>query len=97
MLHDLGNIFTRLPLKRTWHQVCRKSMDFLLVAGGWGGRETKTLTCRLCPQALLRSGDRLRMDPPCTNTTAASTYLNNPYVRKALHIPEQLPHWDMCK
>lgn len=37
------------------------------------------------------------MDPPCTNTTAASTYLNNPYVRKALHIPEQLPHWDMCK
>lgn len=50
-----------------------------------------------CPQALLRSGDRLRMDPPCTNTTAASTYLNNPYVRKALHIPEQLPRWDMCK
>ncbi|KAF6087729.1 cathepsin A [Phyllostomus discolor] len=36
------------------------------------------------------------MDPPCTNTTAASTYLNNPLVRKALHIPEQLPSWDMC-
>nr|KAF6329793.1 cathepsin A [Myotis myotis] len=33
---------------------------------------------------------------PCTNTTAASTYLNNPFVRKALHIPEQLPGWDMC-
>ncbi|XP_025870491.1 lysosomal protective protein [Vulpes vulpes] len=66
VLHDLGNIFTRLPFKRVWHQ------------------------------ALLRSGDRLRMDPPCTNTTAASTYLNNPYVRKALHIPEQLPRWDMC-
>ncbi|XP_057359013.1 lysosomal protective protein isoform X3 [Manis pentadactyla] len=63
---DLGNLFTRLPLKRTWHQV------------------------------LLRSGTTVRMDPPCTNTTAASTYLNNPFVRKALHIPKQLPHWDMC-
>ncbi|XP_011765205.2 lysosomal protective protein [Macaca nemestrina] len=66
VVQDLGNIFTRLPLKRTWHQ------------------------------ALLRSGDKVHMDPPCTNTTAASTYLNNPYVRKALHIPEQLPQWDMC-
>uniref|UniRef100_A0A2K6G955 Carboxypeptidase n=1 Tax=Propithecus coquereli TaxID=379532 RepID=A0A2K6G955_PROCO len=47
-------------------------------------------------QVLLRSGSRVRMDPPCTNTTAASTYLNDPYVRKALHIPEQLPRWDMC-
>uniref|UniRef100_A0A8C3WGF3 Carboxypeptidase n=1 Tax=Catagonus wagneri TaxID=51154 RepID=A0A8C3WGF3_9CETA len=63
---DLGNIFTRLPLKRVWHQT------------------------------LLRSGGRVNLDPPCTNTTAASTYLNNPYVRKALHIPEQLPRWDMC-
>ncbi|KAF6087728.1 cathepsin A [Phyllostomus discolor] len=66
IIHDLGNIFTRLPIKRTWHQ------------------------------ALLRSGVRAHMDPPCTNTTAASTYLNNPLVRKALHIPEQLPSWDMC-
>lgn len=34
VVQDLGNIFTRLPLKRTWHQ------------------------------ALLRSGDKVRMDPP---------------------------------
>lgn len=61
VLHDLGNIFTRLPFKRVWHQ------------------------------ALLRSDDRLRMDPPCTNTTAASTYLNNPYVRKALTSPSSCP------
>ncbi|XP_008569809.1 PREDICTED: lysosomal protective protein isoform X3 [Galeopterus variegatus] len=67
VVQDFGNIFTRLPIKKTWHLAL-----------------------------LLRSGDRVRMDPPCTNTTAASTYLNNPYVRKALHIPEQLPHWDMC-
>ncbi|KAB1262288.1 Lysosomal protective protein [Camelus dromedarius] len=48
-------------------------------------------------QTLLRSERTVRLDPPCTNTTAASTYLNDPYVRKALHIPEQLPQWDMCK
>lgn len=44
----------------------------------------------------MRSGDKVRLDPPCTNTTAPSNYLNNPYVRKALHIPESLPRWDMC-
>lgn len=53
----------------------------------------------LCPpsQMLLRSGEKVHLDPPCTNTTAASNYLNDPQVRKALHIPEQLPRWDMCK
>ncbi|XP_057558545.1 lysosomal protective protein isoform X2 [Hippopotamus amphibius kiboko] len=66
VVQDLGNIFTRLPLKRMWHQV------------------------------LLRTGAKMRLDPPCTNTTAASTYLNNAYVRKALHIPKQLPSWDVC-
>ncbi|XP_021494136.1 lysosomal protective protein [Meriones unguiculatus] len=66
VVQDFGNIFTRLPIKRTRHQ------------------------------GLLRSGDKVRLDPPCTNTTAPSTYLNNPYVRKALHIPEKLPRWDMC-
>ncbi|XP_040104811.1 lysosomal protective protein isoform X2 [Oryx dammah] len=66
VVQDLGNIFTRLPLKRAWHQM------------------------------LLRSGEKVHLDPPCTNTTAASNYLNDPHVRKALHIPEQLPRWDMC-
>ncbi|XDB56834.1 hypothetical protein AB1E18_010295 [Capra hircus] len=66
VVQDLGNIFTRLPLKRAWHQM------------------------------LLRSGEKVHLDPPCTNTTAASNYLNDPQVRKALHIPEQLPRWDMC-
>lgn len=97
VLHDLGNIFTRLPFKRVWHQVWHLvcvTMGFLPVGLGPGNH---LIFLCLCPQALLRSDDRLRMDPPCTNTTAASTYLNNPYVRKALHIPEQLPRWDMCK
>nr|XP_006971037.2 lysosomal protective protein [Peromyscus maniculatus bairdii] len=67
VIQDFGNLFTRLPLKKTFHQAL-----------------------------LLRSGNKVRLDPPCTNTTAPSTYLNNPYVRKALHIPEKLPRWDMC-
>ena len=46
---------------------------------------------------LLRSGEKVRLDPPCTNATAPSNYLNDPQVRKALHIPEQLPRWDLCK
>lgn len=95
VIQDFGNLFTRLPLKRTFHQVY-EGMGFPW-ASRWG-REVKALTLCPCPQALLlRSGDKVRLDPPCTNTTAPSTYLNNPYVRKALHIPEKLPRWDMCK
>ncbi|XP_044520039.1 lysosomal protective protein isoform X1 [Gracilinanus agilis] len=67
VIQDMGNLFTRLPIKRMLQQ-----------------------------QTLMRTGERVRLDPPCTNTTAPSTYLNNPYVRKALHIPEQVPRWDMC-
>ncbi|XP_044520041.1 lysosomal protective protein isoform X2 [Gracilinanus agilis] len=66
VIQDMGNLFTRLPIKR------------------------------MLQQTLMRTGERVRLDPPCTNTTAPSTYLNNPYVRKALHIPEQVPRWDMC-
>uniref|UniRef100_A0AAA9TKK5 Carboxypeptidase n=1 Tax=Bos taurus TaxID=9913 RepID=A0AAA9TKK5_BOVIN len=51
---------------------------------------------RVWHQTLLRSGEKVHLDPPCTNTTAASNYLNDPHVRKALHIPEQLPRWDLC-
>lgn len=96
VIQDLGNLFTRLPLKRVWHQVrCPAPLP-----ASQQGRKAQTLMLAsppACAQALLRSGERVRMDPPCTNTTAASTYLNNPYVRRALHIPEQLPRWDMCK
>ncbi|XP_030067878.1 lysosomal protective protein [Microcaecilia unicolor] len=33
---------------------------------------------------------------PCLNSTATTTFLNNPRVRKALHIPEDLPQWEVC-
>ncbi|XP_036177442.1 lysosomal protective protein [Myotis myotis] len=67
-----------------------------VVVQDFGNIFTRLPIKRMLHQALLRSGNRVHLDPPCTNTTAASTYLNNPFVRKALHIPEQLPGWDMC-
>ncbi|XP_060925477.1 lysosomal protective protein-like isoform X1 [Limanda limanda] len=38
----------------------------------------------------------VRLDPPCTNSTPSSLYLNSPYVRAALHIPPELPAWVIC-
>ncbi|MBN3306246.1 PPGB protein, partial [Amia calva] len=36
------------------------------------------------------------MDPPCTNSTPSYTYLNDHYVRTALHIPPEVPNWEIC-
>ncbi|XP_069035657.1 lysosomal protective protein [Lepisosteus oculatus] len=38
----------------------------------------------------------VRLDPPCTNSTASTVYLNNPYVRQALHIAPQALDWVIC-
>ncbi|XP_072412937.1 lysosomal protective protein isoform X2 [Chiloscyllium punctatum] len=43
-----------------------------------------------------QSHRNVRLDPPCTNTTACSNYLNDPEVRKALHIPAFVQNWEMC-
>uniref|UniRef100_A0A8C0U8U9 Carboxypeptidase n=1 Tax=Cyanistes caeruleus TaxID=156563 RepID=A0A8C0U8U9_CYACU len=42
------------------------------------------------------SSGKVRMDPPCTNSTAPSMYLNSPEVRKALHISPEAPEWQVC-
>uniref|UniRef100_A0A4W5M375 Carboxypeptidase n=1 Tax=Hucho hucho TaxID=62062 RepID=A0A4W5M375_9TELE len=34
--------------------------------------------------------------PPCINSTAQMNWLNRGDVRKALHIPDTLPPWDLC-
>uniref|UniRef100_A0A665T6X1 Carboxypeptidase n=1 Tax=Echeneis naucrates TaxID=173247 RepID=A0A665T6X1_ECHNA len=34
--------------------------------------------------------------PPCINSTAQMNWLNRGDVRKALHIPDTLPPWDIC-
>ncbi|KAM7091030.1 lysosomal protective protein isoform 1-T1 [Ciconia maguari] len=50
-------------------------------------------------QNLLRmpvARNKVRMDPPCTNSTAPRVYLNSPEVRKALHISPDAPEWQVC-
>uniref|UniRef100_A0A667YHR5 Carboxypeptidase n=1 Tax=Myripristis murdjan TaxID=586833 RepID=A0A667YHR5_9TELE len=39
---------------------------------------------------------QVRLDPPCTNSTPSSLYLNNPYVKAALHISPQALNWTIC-
>ena len=34
--------------------------------------------------------------PPCINADGPTTYLNTKAVRKALHIPDNLPQWTIC-
>lgn len=41
--------------------------------------------------------NKVRMDPPCTNSTAPTMYLNSPEVRKALHISPDAPEWQVCR
>ncbi|XP_041080732.1 lysosomal protective protein [Polyodon spathula] len=38
----------------------------------------------------------VRLDPPCTNSTASTTYLNNQYVKQALHISPRALDWLIC-
>ncbi|XP_033105155.1 lysosomal protective protein-like [Anneissia japonica] len=41
---------------------------------------------------LSESGNEL----PCVNTSAITKYLNDPYVRQALHIESTVPAWTVC-
>ncbi|KPP65096.1 Lysosomal protective protein precursor-like [Scleropages formosus] len=38
----------------------------------------------------------VKLDPPCTNSTASTKYLNNPYVKSALHISTSAMDWEIC-
>ncbi|KAM8867152.1 lysosomal protective protein [Synchiropus picturatus] len=38
----------------------------------------------------------LTLDPPCTNSTPSSLYLNDPQVRAALHIKSKSAVWTIC-
>ena len=48
-------------------------------------------------QGALALGVPLRLDPPCTNSTPSTLYLNNAYVKKALHIRDQALDWVICR
>ncbi|XP_061421857.1 lysosomal protective protein-like [Lethenteron reissneri] len=38
----------------------------------------------------------VRLDPPCVNSSNMAAYLNDDYVRRALHIPSGVPSWEIC-
>ncbi|XP_061688892.1 lysosomal protective protein isoform X2 [Syngnathoides biaculeatus] len=38
----------------------------------------------------------VRLEPPCTNSTAAARFLNDPHVRGALHVDDRAPDWTIC-
>ena len=42
------------------------------------------------------SKENVTVVPPCINADGATTYLNTVAVRKALHIPNDLPKWTIC-
>ena len=41
--------------------------------------------------------ERLAVTPPCIDATGATVYMNRKDVRKALHIPDDLPEWAICR
>ncbi|VDP14290.1 unnamed protein product [Onchocerca flexuosa] len=43
-----------------------------------------------------KHNNSLTSDAPCMNDSAMIQYMNNPDVRRALHIPQDLPEWDVC-
>lgn len=47
-------------------------------------------------QKILASNLSVTETPPCVNVTAITNYLNLAAVRKALHIPHDLPLWQIC-
>ncbi|XP_017334981.1 lysosomal protective protein [Ictalurus punctatus] len=38
----------------------------------------------------------VKLDPPCINSTPSAMYLNNPYVKSALHISPNALDWEIC-
>ncbi|XP_062853569.1 lysosomal protective protein [Trichomycterus rosablanca] len=38
----------------------------------------------------------VKLDPPCVNSTPSATYLNDPYVKTALHISPKALDWEIC-
>uniref|UniRef100_A0A674PKX4 Carboxypeptidase n=1 Tax=Takifugu rubripes TaxID=31033 RepID=A0A674PKX4_TAKRU len=47
-------------------------------------------------QGLASLHQSVRLDPPCTNSTPSTLYLNNAYTRAALHISSKAQAWVIC-
>lgn len=86
---------------------CEQPLSSQLCCCGQEGQKVATPWGRCCSDSDSRLSQNLfrmpvarkkvRMDPPCTNSTAPSMYLNSPEVRKALHISPEAPEWQVCR
>ncbi|KAI5619569.1 lysosomal protective protein precursor [Silurus asotus] len=47
-------------------------------------------------QALGSTFKQVKLDPPCVNSTPSAMYLNDPYVKSALHISPKALAWEIC-
>ena len=49
-------------------------------------------------QQLMSYGiNNLKIVPPCTDAKGIESYLNRPDVRQAIHIPDKVPEWEICR
>ncbi|XP_041454871.1 lysosomal protective protein-like [Lytechinus variegatus] len=48
------------------------------------------------PMSAILSKSKVGLVPPCINVTGVTAYLNLPNVRKALHIADEAPSWEVC-
>ncbi|MGH0180643.1 UNVERIFIED_CONTAM: hypothetical protein FKN15_004653 [Acipenser sinensis] len=70
-----------------------------LVIHDLGNRFTQHSWSRMWREKLMNVNSlhrSVRLDPPCTNSTASTTYLNNQYVKQALHINPKALDWLIC-
>ncbi|MGH0171095.1 UNVERIFIED_CONTAM: hypothetical protein FKN15_060121, partial [Acipenser sinensis] len=70
-----------------------------LVIHDLGNRFTQHSWSRMWREKLMNVNSlhrSVRLDPPCTNSTASTTYLNNQYVKQALHISPKALDWLIC-
>lgn len=74
-------------LRKRWASHCGHSDDVVVMS-------FLLLLLKLVDSALEKA---LRGVPPCINSTAQMNWLNRGDVRKALHIPDTLPPWDICR
>lgn len=41
--------------------------------------------------------ESVRLTPPCLDNEAEISYMNTAQVREALHIPNKVQNWDVCR
>ena len=47
--------------------------------------------------AAVASGRRVTVSPPCIDSKPSTVYMNREDVKKALHIAQNLPQWQICR